>query len=223
MTSLVNPQINYYKEYLLNEGELDNLTIEFESAEDQKAFELALMSRIWNKKFTDLAELTPETGAENYPRTTIKYRYGVNKDSTVGTSSKVFGITHAITESQSGDKIVKIMKAYLFVYAFSQLSNKGILRVHELISTSKYDLYYSEHYYGLYHCDLPNNTGKLPNAVPLIGIVDIMDSGRVTNTYFYMPLKSFCMQGRHENIVEFAEDYKGKFEIFKPSIKTNGN
>ena len=115
MTSLVNPQINYYKEYLLNEGELDNLTIEFASMDKQKSFELALMSRIWNKKFNDLSELVPETGDDTYPRTTIRYRYGINKDNTVGTSSKVFGITHATTESQNGDKIVETTKSYLFV------------------------------------------------------------------------------------------------------------
>lgn len=222
MASLVSPQINYYRDYQLNEGELDNLAVEFEVQENRDKFELALMNRIWNKNYSSLSELVP-TG-ETYPRTTIRYRYGINKDATVGPSNKIFGITHAVTETQSGSSIKTATKSYLFVYAFSQLSNKGILRVHEILRTSNYDMYYSEHYYGLYHKDVRNTPSNLVNAAPIIGIVDIMDStGKVTKTNFYMPLKSYCMQGRHEDIVQFGEDYKGKFEILNPQLKTEGN
>lgn len=222
MASLVSPQINYYRDYQLNEGELDNLAVEFEQQENQQKFELALMNRIWNKNFSNLSELVPTE--ETYPRTTIRYRYGINKDATVGQSNKIFGITRAVTETQNGSSISITTKSYLFVYAFSQLSNKGILRVHEILRTSNYDMYYSEHYFGLYHSDVRENTNKLVDAAPIIGIVDIMDStGKVIKTNFYLPKKSYCMQGRHEDIIQFGEDYKGKFEIINPHLKTEGN
>ena len=43
------PQIVYYKDYTLHTDGLDNISIAFDSEEDKKNFELALLNRIWNR------------------------------------------------------------------------------------------------------------------------------------------------------------------------------
>ena len=52
------PQIVYYKEYTLHTDGLDNISIAFDSEEDKKNFELALLNRIWNRKETSLEYYT---------------------------------------------------------------------------------------------------------------------------------------------------------------------
>ena len=221
----INPQINYLRDYKLEEGELDNLKIEYNSAEDKESFELALLNRIWNTKQTELSNYTITVGQDTY---TVKYRYGVNKDNVVGNSSKIFGITHA---QRIVDNKPEVYKAYFFVYAYSELNGKGILRIHEIIKTSNYYIYYYEGssessyspgtWYGLYHVNIRN---EVPNNfrtyMPLLGFKAETDStGSVTRHLFHLPVKSFCFQGRHENIVDLGENYEGKFEILNPSIK----
>ena len=64
------PQIVYYKEYTLHTDGLDNISIAFDSEEDKKNFELALLNRIWNRK---------ETSLEYYTSHGFKWLYGTNK------------------------------------------------------------------------------------------------------------------------------------------------
>lgn len=218
----VNSQIIYYREYTIEESEIDNLKIEFESEEEKTKFELALLNKIWNKKETTLANYSVTLGEVTYP---VHYRYCTNKDDIVG-SSKIFGITHISEQLSTGHTAQNVFqKGYFFIYTYSELYMKGILRMHEIVRTSNYGLRYSGDYttaanvtpspcYGLYHYDNPNG---LNNGYPIIGFKDNdVDDGK---NYFYLPIKSYCMQGRHEDIINFREDYAGRFEIVNPSIK----
>ena len=211
----VNSQINYYRDYTIEESEIDNLKIEFESEEKKAKFELALLNKIWNQNKTELPGYTVKIRDTDY---VVHYRYCTNKDDIVG-SNKIFGITH-ISDQLNGSNTAQnaFQKGYFFIYTYSELHTKGILRVHEIVRTSNYGLRYTDDYstdanvtpspcYGLYHYDNPNG---LKNGYPIIGFKD---------NYFYLPIKSYCMQGRHENVVKFREDYAGRFEIMNPSIK----
>ena len=216
----VNSQINYYRDYTIEESEIDNLKIEFESEEKKKKFELALLNKIWNQNKTALPGYTVKIGDTDY---VVHYKYCTNKDDIVG-SNKIFGITHISQKLSSSNTAQNaFQKGYFFIYTYSELHTKGILRVHEIVRTSNYGLRYGSDYteeenstanvtpssyYGLYHFDDSRST--IDVKYPIIGFKD---------NYFYLPIKSYCMQGRHEDVVKFREDYAGRFEIVNPSIK----
>lgn len=191
------PQIVYYKDYTLRTDGLDNISIVFDSEEDKKNFELALMNRIWNKK---------ETSLDYYSSHGFKWLYGINKDGELTNVNVLIGLTSL---EQTGQPT----RMYMFIYSFSQVTVRGILRIHQVIlpcNTSFYTKIDDQAiYYGIYSI----NTTVPP--IPLFGFYKLGD-----DQAFYLPRYSFYLQGKHEDVISpLVDEFNGRFAIDFPSIK----
>lgn len=192
------PQIVYYKDYTLHTDGLDNISIIFDSEEDKKNFELALMNRIWNKK---------ETSLDYYSSHGFKWLYGINKDGELTNVNVLIGLTSL---EQTGQPT----RMYLFIYSFSQVTVRGILRIHQVIlpcNTNYANSINSDQiYYGVYSY---NNSGA--PQTPLLGFYKLSDE-----QYFYLPRYSFFLQGKHQDVISpLNDEFNGRFAIDFPSIK----
>ena len=192
------PQIVYYKEYTLHTDGLDNISIAFDSEEDKKNFELALLNRIWNRK---------ETSLEYYTSHGFKWLYGTNKDGELTNVNVLIGLTSLEQDGQP-------TRMYLFIYSFSQVTVRGILRIHQVILPvwTNYALVSSGDaiYYGVYSL----NRGLKPET-PLLGFYKVGDE-----QCFYLPRYSFFLQGKHQDVISpLLDGFTGKFNIEFPSIK----
>lgn len=192
------PQIVYYKNYTLNTDGLDNISIIFDSEEDKIKFDLALLNRIWNKN---------ETSLDYYSSHGFKWLYGTNKDNELTNVNVLIGITSLEQDGQS-------TRMYLFIYSFSQITVRGILRIHQIILPvwTNYALNSSGDViqYGVYSMNKQNNP-----ETPLLGFYKVRDEQS-----FYLPRYSFFLQGKHQDIISsLLNGFNGKFNIDFPSIK----
>lgn len=193
------PQIVYYKNYTLRTDGLDNISITFDSEEDKKKFELALMNKIWNRK---------ETSLDYYSSHGFKWLYGINKDGELTNVNVLIGLTSLEQDGQP-------TRMYLFIYSFSQVTVRGIFRIHQVVlpCNANYALITNGDsiYYGVYSYSVRT---KLPET-PLLGFYKLGDE-----QYFYLPRYSFYLQGKHQDVISPLNDgFTGQFAIDFPSIK----
>lgn len=196
------PQIVYYKDYTLKTDGLDNISITFESEEDKNKFELALLNRIWYKN---------ETNLDYYSSHGYKWLYGINRDGQLTNVNVLLGITSLEVKGQP-------TKMYLFIYSFSQVTVRGILRIHQVILGSRNDyatvITENQINYGVYSF---SQSGK--PETPLLGFYKTVTSS-VIDQRFYLPRYSFLLEGKHQDVIApLLENYTGKFEIDFPDIK----
>jgi len=196
-SEIILPQIVYYKDYTLHTDGLDNISIIFDSENDKKNFELALLNKIWNRK---------ETSLEYYSSNGFKWLYGVNKDGELTNVNILIGLTSLEQQGQS-----TIM--YMFIYSFSQITVRGILRIHQVIlpCNTSYSTKIDDQaiYYGIYSI----NTTVPP--IPLFGFYKLGD-----DQAFYLPRYSFYLQGKHQDVITpLVDEFNGRFAIDFPSIK----
>ena len=196
------PQIVYYKDYTLKTDGLDNISITFDSEEDKNKFELALLNRIWYKT---------EKKLEYYSKNGYQWLYGVNKDGQLTNVNVLVGIT----SYKNGNTL----KMYLFIYSFSQITVRGILRVHQVIlpAYTNYATNITDNIiqYGVYSY---NRTGK--PETPLLGFYKYATTSK-TIQEFYLPKFSYFLEGKHQDVIApLVENYTGKFEIDFPTIKS---
>ena len=190
----IAPQIVYYKDYTLNTNGLDNISITFESEEDQMKFELALLNRIWNRK---------ETALDYYSTHGFKWLYGTNRDGELTNVNVLIGLT-------SLEQLGQATRMYLFIYSFSQVTVRGILRIHQVVLPCNTEYASSiasdQIYYGIYSKD---------TQTPLLGFYKLGNE-----QYFYLPRHSFFLQGRHRDVITpLNDEFNGKFAVDFPSIK----
>ena len=216
------PQINWYREYVLEPNA--NVALSFDDATAKQAFEDSLFKKIWGATLGE-GEHYPnheinEVGAE-HPYYTFKY--GINAAGVGCEKSMMFGITlrHAkeAPTTEGGEYgNYKITSGYLFIVAAytEEVQNgeetttvqKVRVRSHQLVVIPNTE----------FSDDTATNAEKPIWGIKITGgdiVIGIKGNGNSDNaTYdFYFPLKSFFLEGRHQEPVQFVEDYDGKFEI----------
>ena len=217
------PQINWYREYVLNPNANASLSI---TEENKQAFENSLYKKIWGKTLADgedypgVPDSSSETGTGPEPYYT--FTYGVNdveKENKGCQKTMIFGITFcheraAITEGGNttyGKYAIKC--GYLFIIAaFSQgeeeTNNKVVVRTHQLIVTPNTEF-----------CDGPISEADGAPTYHGIRFTDgdivfgIKIQGNPQDSIFYFPRKSFFLEGRHQDPVPFVEGYDGSFAL----------
>ena len=116
-----NPQINWYREYVLEPNA--NVALSFADATAKKTFENSLYKKIWNGKLGEGQDYPNEknvdTGAE-HPYYT--FTYGINEANTGCKKSMLFGITlrharPAPTTEGGAYGTYEITSGYLFIVA----------------------------------------------------------------------------------------------------------
>lgn len=237
-----NPQINWYREYVLEPNA--NVALSFDDATTKQAFENSLYKKIWNGKlgngvnYPSSAPSTGDTGNAEEPYYTFKY--GINEAGTGCKKSMLFGITlrHArkapTTEGGNyGD--YEITSGYLFIVAAyeeqvttgegdsatTETVQKVRVRSHQLVvipNTEFSDKSTTVNDENTNTKTVTTITGiKITNGDIVIGIKKVevtVGQGEPTTTCeFYFPLKSFFLEGRHQEPIQFVDEYEGKFAI----------
>lgn len=220
-----NPQVTWYREYLLNPDA--NAKIQF--IDERQAFENALYEKIWHKKLEQNtnypAEPTEGENAGKGPEPYYTFTYGINDisktDGTQGCEkSMIFGITfcHARNATISNDVVeygdYGIVTGYLFIVAaFTSLdtetaNDKVIIRTHQLVLVPNTEFF-----------DEPINNSEgatVYHGIRVTGgeiVFGIEIKGNPLVSTFYFPRKSFFLEGRHQDPVPFVDGYKGNFTL----------
>lgn len=220
------PQINWYREYVLEPNA--NVALSFDDATAKQAFEDSLFKKIWgatlgeNEHYPN--EKNNDVGAE-HPYYTFKY--GINAAGVGCEKSMMFGITlrwarEAPTTEGGEYGDYKITSGYLFIVAAyteevttgegesatTETVQKVRVRSHQLVVIPNTE--FSDDT----RADITNPIWgiKISNGDIVIGIKGNGNSDNATYD-FYFPLKSFFLEGRHQEPVQFVEGYEGKFAI----------
>lgn len=216
------PQINWYREYVLEPNA--NVALSFDDATAKQAFEDSLFKKIWGATLGENEHYPNEPDNEvssDHPYYTFKY--GINAAGVGCEKSMMFGITfrHAkkAPENEGGNYgDYEITSGYLFiVVAYTEEVQNGEetttvqkvrVRSHQLVVIPNTE--FSDD-------NDANSTNpiwgiKISNGDIVIGIKGNGNSDNATYD-FYFPLKSFFLEGRHQEPVQFVEGYEGKFAI----------
>lgn len=216
------PQINWYREYVLEPNA--NVALSFDDATAKQAFEDSLFKKIWGATLGENEHYPNEPDNEvssEHPYYTFKY--GINAAGVGCEKSMMFGITfrHAkkAPENEGGNyDDYEITSGYLFiVVAYTEEVQNGEetttvqkvrVRSHQLVVIPNTE--FSDD-------NDANSTNpiwgiKISNGDIVIGIKGNGNSDNATYD-FYFPLKSFFLEGRHQEPVQFVEGYEGKFAI----------
>lgn len=220
------PQINWYREYVLEPNA--NVALSFDDTTAKQAFEDSLFKKIWGATLGEGEhypnEENNEVGAE-HPYYTFKY--GINAAGVGCEKSMMFGITlrharEAPTTENGNYGDYKITSGYLFIVAAyteevttgegesatTETVQKVRVRSHQLVVIPNTE--FSDDT----NADTTNPIWgiKISNGDIVIGIKGNGNSDDATYD-FYFPLKSFFLEGRHQEPVQFVEGYEGKFAI----------
>lgn len=221
------PQINWYREYLLQPDANAELEI---NENNKQAFENSLYKKIWGKT------LEPDTNYPSPPEdpsdegsgpdSYYTFSYGVNNTSATEVARRgcekmmIFGITfcHERTATTVGEVTTygkhEIKCGYLFIVAaYSQgdidkTNDKIIVRTHQLVVTPN-----TEFWDGPLDPQLPGSHayhGIRVNDGEIVFGIDYIDNPQ---SIFYFPRKSFFLEGRHQDPVPFVEGYTGSFDF----------
>lgn len=216
------PQINWYREYVLEPNA--NVALSFDDATAKQAFEDSLFKKIWGATLGENEHYPNEPDNEvssEHPYYTFKY--GINAAGVGCEKSMIFGITfrHAkkAPENEGGNYgDYEITSGYLFiVVAYTEEVQNGEetttvqkvrVRSHQLVVIPNTE--FSDDT----NADTTNPIWgiKISNGDIVIGIKGNGNSDNATYD-FYFPLKSFFLEGRHQEPVQFVEGYEGKFAI----------
>lgn len=229
------PQVTWYRNYVLQPDANVQLAFEGETAAEQRqAFENSLYKKIWNGKLAE-GENYPNqqesTGTGEDPYYT--FTYGINKAGEGCAKSMMFGITlkhgKKLEDQTYGNYVIK--SGYLFIIAAYSKPDEGestdqqpgsvVVRSHQLILAPNSEF-----------VDGPNKDE--PGAPSFHGIQIVHEGESSTDPLLigirkstgteepigvmYFPEKSYFLEGRHQNPVEFVENYTGNFGITLPII-----
>lgn len=216
------PQINWYREYVLEPNA--NVALSFDEPTAKQTFEDSLFKKIWGATLGE-GEHYPnaknnDVGAE-HPY--YIFKYGINAAGVGCEKSMLFGITlrwarEAPTTEGGEYGEYKITSGYLFIVAaYTEEVQNG-----EEITTVQKVRVRSHQLVVIPNTEFSDDTGadttnpiwgiKISNGDIVIGIKGNGNSDNATYD-FYFPLKSFFLEGRHQEPVQFVEGYEGKFAI----------
>lgn len=220
------PQINWYREYVLEPNA--NVALSFDDATAKQAFEDSLFKKIWGATLGENEHYPNEPDNEvssEHPYYTFKY--GINAAGVGCEKSMMFGITfrhakEAPTTAGGNYGDYEITSGYLFIVAAyteevttgegesatTETVQKVRVRSHQLVVIPNTE--FSDDT----NADTTNPIWgiKISNGDIVIGIKGNGNSDNATYD-FYFPLKSFFLEGRHQEPVQFVEGYEGKFAI----------
>lgn len=215
--------VTYKRRYELDLKDFSNAVINFTDENPQSLFEQVLMCKIFGIKYN----LTDNTlSMDYYSKLSYNLMYATGND--VGDTKKcLFGIVSNF--KATGAKIgssndtyddLEIKGPYFFIFAHKDAVTganpsdaKDILRVHKIVNcpnTHFVDAAANSKKCGLFagptgtdtDCIFGFFTAKIEN---------------VDTDVFYLPLWSYCLEGRTKNIITLpTDDYDGFFKINEP-------
>ena len=220
------PQINWYREYVLEPNA--NVALSFDEPTAKQTFEDSLFKKIWGATLGEGEhypnEKNNDVGAE-HPYYTFKY--GINAAGVGCEKSMMFGITlrwaRKAPTTESGEYgEYEITSGYLFIvaaYTEEVTTGEGESATTETVQKVRVR---SHQLVVIPNTEFSDDTGadttnpiwgiKISNGDIVIGIKGNGNSDNATYD-FYFPLKSFFLEGRHQEPVQFVEGYEGKFAI----------
>ena len=127
-----------------------------------------------------------------------KIKYGVGQPNG---RKYIFGVIYLNTyKATEGASNITVNKTYIFIYGCKASPNNGILRAHQIVQITNTEIKTEEDQLGLF-----------ASTSCIVGINKENDI-----YYYYLPSKSFCLEGSHRDIVELPTNYEGKFTITIP-------
>lgn len=188
-TETITPQVTYYREYQLKDADFIDAKLEFDETTNTKAnFELALYKKIFG-----ISNLTDING---------KILYGIGQPKGTDGRKYIFGVIYLNTyKATEGATDITVDKTYIFIYGCKASPAKGVLRAHQIVTITNTQL-------------ITNSDTKLGLFADTSCIVGINQENNIW--YFYLPSKSFCLEGSHRDIVELPSNYEGKFTLTIP-------
>lgn len=114
----------------------------------------------------------------------------------------IFGVIYLNTYKATADATdITVGKTYIFIYGCKASPAKGILRAHQIVQITNTEI----------KTETIDQLGLFAGTSCIVGINKENDI-----YYFYLPSKSFCLEGSHRDIVELPSNYEGKFTITVP-------
>lgn len=224
--TIKQPQITWYREYVLEPNA--NVALSFDDATAKQVFENSLFRKVWGATGTgDYPNQPNNNGSDEGEQPYYTFKYGINAAGVGCEKSMMFGITfrHARNyDNGTTEKpfVYEITSGYLFIVAAyteevttgegenatTETVQKVRVRSHQLVVIPNTE--FSDE-------NDANSTNPIW-GIKITGgdiVIGIKGNGNGDNaTYdFYFPLKSFFLEGRHQEPVQFVEDYDGKFTI----------
>lgn len=216
-TTTIQPQVTWYREYQLEPNA--NVTMELSDAEAKQAFENSLFKKIWGATLRDNQSYPASAGEASTPDGAwYSFRYGINAAGEGCEKSMLFGITlkHAKKEpaTEGGEYgEYAITTGYLFIVAAytgeEETDTKVRVRSHQLVVIPNTEFVDEKGADGIKQL----SGIKITGGEILIGVCVNNPETGTGSTDFYFPLKSFFLEGRHQDPVPFIEGYTGKFAI----------
>ena len=184
----IKPQITYYREYQLKDSEFVDAKLDFDETNPKGDFERALFKKIFG-----ITEIAERDG---------KVQYGIGQPKGENGRKYIFGVIYLNTYKKTAEsEPITVNKIYIFIYGAKELPAKGILRAHQIVQISNTEM----------KTNTTDQLGLFSGTTCIVGI-----NKENNKYYFYLPSKSFCLEGSHRDIVELPTTYEGKFEISIP-------
>ena len=225
-TTIKQPQITWYREYVLEPNA--NVALSFDDATTKQAFENSLFRKVWGATDTgDYPNQPNNNGSDEGDQPYYTFKYGINAAGVGCEKSMMFGITlrHARNYENGTTETpfkYEITSGYLFIvaaYTEEVTTGEGESATTETVQKVRVR---SHQLVVIPNTEFSDDTGaditnpiwgiKISNGDIVIGIKGNGNSDNATYD-FYFPLKSFFLEGRHQEPVQFIEGYEGKFAI----------
>lgn len=179
----VNPQITYYRDYQLKDVDFVDAKLQFSNDEEKQNFDLALYKKIFGL-------------SENATSIQGLINYGIGDPNG---RKYIFGTIYLEKYKKAAESdYITVEKAYIFIFGCKEQGN-GILRAHQIVKIENTELKH----------DTIDNLGLFVGNNCIVGIKKEEDD----KYYFYLPKKSFCLEGSHRDIIELPINYNGKIEL----------
>ena len=214
--------VTYKRRYELDLKDFSNAVINFSDENPQNLFEQVLMCKIFGIKYT----LTGNTlSMEYYSNLYYNLMYATGND-TGDTKKCLFGIVSDF--KATGKKIgssndtyndLQIDGPYFFIFAHKDAITgtnpsdaKDILRVHKIVDCP--NTHFVKAAANAKKCGIfAGPTGTDTDCVFGFFTTKIEN---VDTDVFYLPLWSYCLEGRTKNIITLPTEYDGFFKINEP-------
>lgn len=222
--------VNYSREYELDLGDYNQLDLSFQSEEDRKLFEDVLICKIYGISYKLTGESTigsirgkhcnthtVAVAFDLYDRIEYGLMYGSGAESRGDVSKCVFGITHDFKAYKNNSVVLSIPEPYFFVFAHRDgldgEADRNVLRAHKIMAIPNSEFIFDpdtakKGNYGL--------VTKHTTPSMILGF-----NWTETYLYFHLPQRSYCLEGRSEDVIDMGDAYPGKFKVVLPTQLDN--
>lgn len=231
MTTAEIQKVTFNREYKLDLTDFDDATLSFgndsstpeEKAAAQKYFEDVLVAKIFGLERTDDGT-TGSVTFKRYSSLEYKIMYAPGNEEGSDTKKCIFGIVSDVKAAATGTNLAfEPGKKYMFIFAHkSEDTNatpataaQNILRIHEIVDIpNTHFVAASQDLSNGKSCTCGLFAGPVAPTAPATEtncVLGFFDDNDVQ--YFYLPTKSFCLEGKSLDFLSMPDPYTGRFKV----------